>query len=178
MEKIININGVDYIRKSEYDKAKKDADIIRQAISSSLADLSNCLDNQSNTQKNMKVFSERSKQLQLRQIATHPYQLGRMEKDGTLYSIQNRKMVFTIKDVIKIDKRYDASTTKKDIKSMSKDFNISEDTIHRIIYNLDKNIFKEYTKKFLVDINMEIVRKPAPVQNNPEKRRESVLFSS
>lgn len=177
MDKVININGVEYIKKAEYDKAKKDADNIKKIVSSSIADLSNLIGAQKIVKSNQ-VFSKRNQDLQLRQIGAQVYHMGAMDKNGTLYTFQNRKMSITIKDVIKVDKLYNESTTKEDIRVMSKEIGITEDKIHRIIYNLDKGIFKEYIDEFLSEINTKIERKPAPVENNPEKRRESVLYSS
>ena len=179
MDKVININGVEYIQKSEYDKAKKDADTIRQIVSSSIADLSNYVNNQSVAQSINQVFSQRSKHLQIRIAGQKIYNINKMTKDGIFFSNPNqRKLIFTIKDVLKINKKYNKDTTKKDVKKMADDMELPIDTIHRIIYNIDKDTFTKYEKEFLSDINTKIERKPAPVENNPEKRRESVLFST
>ena len=175
MDKVININGVEYIQKSEYDKAKKDADTIRQIVSSSIADLSNYVNNQSVAQSINQVFSQRSKHLQIRIAGQKIYNISKMTKDGVFFSNPNqRKLIFTIK----VNKQYNEDTTKKDVKKMADDMELPIDTIHRIIYNIDKDTFAKYEKEFLSDINTKIERKPAPVENNPEKRRESVLFST
>lgn len=178
MDKILTINGVEYIQKSEYDKAQKDIDTIRQIVSSSVADLNNHVNGQLIAKSVNQTLSQRSKHLQIRISGQRIYHIKRMEQDGTLFSFPNRKMIFSIKDVLKINKRYNENTTKKDIKQISKDTKIPVDTIHRIIYNIDKGTFAEYEKEFLSDINTKIERKQAPVENNPEKRRESVLFST
>ena len=115
MEKILEINGVKYIQKSEYDKAKRDIDNIKQLVSSSIADLSNFVSNQSIAQsvekpikqevKEPQNHSMRSKELRIRVSGKREYKIIEMTHDGYFYAKPNRKMIFDIRDVIEINKR-------------------------------------------------------------------------
>jgi hypothetical protein len=186
MDTIITINGIEYIQKVEYDKAKKDVDNIRQLVASSIADLSDFLGNQSVAQSvsqlndgaNGDVRSKRNEQLKIRLAGQKEYKIVRMDENGNFFGKRNRKLNFTIKDVISIQKIYGSKTTKDDIRAMSKKFDLPVDTIHRIIYNIDKNIFTEYIKEYLSSVNdIEIKHKDAEFQNNHQKRKELLGFA-
>ena len=187
MDKILEINGIKYIQKSEYDKAKRDVDNIKQLVSSSIAGLNNFLSNQvvaqpikqtvkkpaKKTTKQPKGHSLRNPYLQLRVGGQKPYKIIKMDKQGYLFGKPNRKLIFDIRDVMQINKRYNSSTNKKDIEKMAKDYQLPVDTIHRIIYNIDNNIFKPYIAEYLSSVNdIKLKAKHIQTQNNPQKRKE------
>ena len=180
MKKVINIDGIAYIQKAEYDKAKKDVDTIKKMVASSIVDLSDFLNNQSTAQPKdeKEYYSKRNSSLKIRQLGQRLYKISYMDDKGRLFSVSGRKIKFTIKDVMAIQKIYNSKTTKADTVQMSKQFNLSVDIIHRIIYNIDYNIFDEYIKKYLSSVNdIKIKKKEIETQNNPEKRKESGIYS-
>ena len=192
MDKVIKINDIEYIRKSEYDKAKKDVDNIKQLVSSSIAGLNDFLGNQviaqSVTQiteqpitkkerqsyKQKKVTSKRSKNLVFRKGAQQLYKIEKMDKDGHFYTWKNKKCNFSIRDVIGIQKIYDSKIDNKKIEKIAKRYSLSVDIIQRIIYNIDANIFDEHIREYLSSANdIEVKPKTVEQQNNPQKRKEA-----
>ena len=189
MEKILTINGIEYIQKAEYDKAKQDVDNIKQLVSHSIAGLNDFLSNQSiaqsNTQTTTKptkktdIYSKRNPNLKIRVSGVRKYSIRRVDPKGYLHSNPNDRILqFTIKDVIEIQKLYKSATTKEDLKKWSKKFNIPLDGIYRIIYKIDENIFAPFMKEYLSQANdIQIKPKKIETQNNPEKRKELGLRS-
>ena len=197
MDKILTINGIEYIQKTEYDKAKKDVDNIKELVSSSIAGLNDFLGTQVIAQsvaqkpqqeikkevkeevaKPTEYYSMRSKHLKIRVSGRREYKIIRMTTDGYFYAKPNRKLVFDVRSVMQINKRYNSSTNKKDVVKMAKDCQLPVDIVYRIIYNLDKGIFKPYIKEYLSSVNdIKIKAKKIAVQNNPEKRKEAGIYS-
>lgn len=195
MDKILTINGVEYIQKAEYDKAKKDVDNIKQLVSSSIAGLNDFLGTQviaqSVAQKPKQIKKEikkastketgyalRNPKLKIRKSGQREYHIIRMDKSGNFWGKPNKKLIFDIHDVMAVNKRYSSQTSKDDIVKMARDCQLPVDTIHRIIYNLDKNIFKPYIKEWLSSVNdIKIKTKKITVQNNPQKRKEMGIYS-
>lgn len=195
MEKILEINGVEYIQKAEYDKAKSDVDNIKQLVSSSIAGLNDFLGaqlpnqsvNQSVNQEvktegtkvqHTNLHSQRSKKLKIRISGQREYKILRMSDDGYFYAFPNVELVFDIRDVMEINKRYNSSTAKEDVKKMAKDRNLPIDIIHRIIYNLDIGVLKPYIKQYLSSVNdIKVKAKEKAVENNPQKRKEAGIYS-
>ena len=197
MDKVLTINGIDYIQKSEYDKAKRDVDNIKQLVSSSIAGLNDFLGTQviaqsitqkpkqevvqepvQEIEKPSEYYSLRSKHLKIRVSGQREYKIIRMTNDGYFYAKPNRKLVFDVRSVMQINKRYNSSTTKKDVVKMAKDCQLPVDIVYRIIYNLDKGILKPYIKQYLSSVNdIKIKAKKIAVQNNPEKRKEAGIYS-
>lgn len=183
MDKILEINGIKYIQKSEYDKVKKDVDNIKQLVSSSIAGLNDFLGNQVIAQpivqkpkqeiKKPTGYSLRNPKLKIRKSGQREYHIIRMDKVGHFWGKPNKKLIFDVRNVIEINKRYNSSTTRKDVDKMARDCQLPVDTVHRIIYNLDKGILKPYIKEYLSSVNdIKIKAKHMQVQNNPQKRKE------
>lgn len=191
MDKILEINGVEYIQKAEYDKAKSDVDNIKQLVSSSIAGLNDFLGAQLPNQavnqeievettkvQHTNLYSQRSKNLKIRIAGQREYKILRMSDDGYFYAFPNVELVFDIRDVMDINKRYNSSTSKKDVKKMAKDRNLPIDIIHRIIYNLDIGVLKPYIKQYLSSVNdIKVKAKEKAVENNPQKRKEAGIYS-
>ena len=191
MDKILEINGVEYIQKAEYDKAKSDVDNIKQLVSSSIAGLNDFLGAQLPNQavnqeielettkvQHTNLYSQRSKNLKIRISGQREYKILRMSDDGYFYAFPNVELVFDIRDVMDINKRYNSSTSKKDVKKMAKDRNLPIDIIHRIIYNLDIGVLKPYIKQYLSSVNdIKVKAKEKAVENNPQKRKEAGIYS-
>lgn len=189
MDDILNINGVEYIRKAEYDKAKRDVDNIKQLVSSSIAGLSDFLSNQSIAQVSTPevteeveqgiehCYAKRSKKLRIRVAGQREYKIIEMTDDGYFYSKPYRKLVFDVRDVMKINRQYGSTTTRRDLNRIAKDCQLPIDIVYRIIYNIDQGIFKPYIKQYLSTVNdIKIKAKKVEVQNNPEKRREAGMY--
>lgn len=191
MDKILEINGVEYIQKAEYDKAKSDVDNIKQLVSSSIVGLNDFLGAQLPNQavnqeielettkvQHTNLYSQRSKNLKIRISGQREYKILRMSDDGYFYAFPNVELVFDIRDVMDINKRYNSSTSKKDVKKMAKDRNLPIDIIHRIIYNLDIGVLKPYIKQYLSSVNdIKVKAKEKAVENNPQKRKEAGIYS-
>ena len=187
LPKILDIGGIEYIQKTEYDKAKKDIDNIKQLVSSSIAGLNDFLvaQNPKQIKKEIKeapkregCYALRNPKLKIRKSGQREYHIIRMDKKGNFWGKPNKKLIFDIHDVMAINKRYSSQTSKDDIAKMARDCQLPVDTIYRIIYNLDKNILKPYIKEWLSAVNdIKIKTKKISVQNNPQKRKEMGIYS-
>ena len=191
LPKILDIGGIEYIQKTEYDKAQKDIDSIKQLVSSSIAGLNDFLGAQVIAQKPKQIKKEikeapkregcyalRNPKLKIRKSGQREYHIIRMDKTGNFWGKPNKKLIFDIHDVMAINKRYSSQTSKDDIAKMARDCQLPVDTIYRIIYNLDKNILKPYIKEWLSSVNdIKIKTKKISVQNNPQKRKEMGIYS-
>lgn len=191
LPKILDIGGIEYIQKTEYDKAKKDIDNIKQLVSSSIAGLNDFLGAQVIAQKPKQIKKEikeapkregcyalRNPKLKIRKSGQREYHIIRMDKIGNFWGKPNKKLIFNIHDVMAINKRYSSQTSKDDVAKMARDCQLPVDTTYRIIYNLDKKIFKPYIKEWLSAVNdIKIKTKKISVQNNPQKREEMGIYS-
>ena len=187
LPKILDIGGIEYIQKTEYDKAQKDIDNIKQLVSSSIAGLNDFLvaQNPKQIKKEIKeapkregCYALRNPKLKIRKSGQREYHIIRMDKKGNFWGKPNKKLIFDIHDVMAINKRYSSQTSKDDIAKMARDCQLPVDTIYRIIYNLDKNILKPYIKEWLSAVNdIKIKTKKISVQNNPQKRKEMGIYS-
>ena len=191
LPKILDIGGIEYIQKAEYDKAQKDIDSIKQLVSSSIAGLNDFLGAQVIAQKPKQIKKEikeapkregcyalRNPKLKIRKSGQREYHIIRMDKTGNFWGKPNKKLIFDIHDVMAINKRYNSQTSKDDIAKMARDCQLPVDTTYRIIYNLDKNILKPYIKEWLSAVNdIKIKIKKISVQNNPQKRKEMGIYS-
>lgn len=191
LPKILDIGGIEYIQKEEYDKAKKDIDNIKQLVSSSIAGLNDFLGTQVIAQNPKQIKKEikeapkregcyalRNPKLKIRKSGQREYHIIRMDKKGNFWGKPNKKLIFDIHDVMAINKRYSSQTSKDDIAKMARDCQLPVDTIYRIIYNLDKNILKPYIKEWLSAVNdIKIKTKKISVQNNSQKRKEMGIYS-
>lgn len=187
LPKILDIGGIEYIQKTEYDKAQKDIDNIKQLVSSSIAGLNDFLvaQNPKQIKKEIKeapkregCYALRNPKLKIRKSGQREYHIIRMDKKGNFWGKPNKKLIFDIHDVMAINKRYSSQTSKDDIAKMARDCQLPVDTIYRIIYNLDKNIFKPYIKEWLSAVNdIKIKTKKIAVQNNPQMRKEMGICS-
>ena len=187
LPKILDIGGIEYIQKTEYDKAKKDINNIKQLVSSSIAGLNDFLVAQNPKQikkeikeapKRKSCYALRNPKLKIRKSGQREYHIIRMDKKGNFWGKPNKKLIFDIHDVMAINKRYSSQTSKDDIAKMARDCQLPVDTIYRIIYNLDKNILKPYIKEWLSAVNdIKIKTKKISVQNNPQKRKEMGIYS-
>ena len=187
LPKILDIGGIEYIQKTEYDKAQKDIDNIKQLVSSSIAGLNDFLvaQNPKQIKKEIKeapkrkgCYALRNPKLKIRKSGQREYHIIRMDKTGNFWGKPNKKLIFDIHDVMAINKRYSSQTSKDDVAKMARDCQLPVDTIYRIIYNLDKNILKPYIKEWLSAVNdIKIKTKKISVQNNPQKRKEMGIYS-
>ena len=191
LPKILDIGGIEYIQKTEYDKAKKDIDNIKQLVSSSIAGLNDFLGTQVIAQNPKQIKKEikeapkregcyalRNPKLKIRKSGQREYHIIRMDKTGNFWGKPNKKLIFNIHDVMAINKRYSSQTSKDDVAKMARDCQLPVDTTYRIIYNLDKNILKPYIKEWLSTVNdIKIKTKKTLVQNNPQKRKEMGIYS-
>ena len=191
LPKILDIGGIEYIQKEEYDKAKKDIDNIKQLVSSSIAGLNDFLGAQVIVQNPKQIKKEikeapkredcyalRNPKLKIRKSGQREYHIIIMDKIGNFWGKPNKKLIFNIHDVMAINKRYSSQTSKDDVAKMARDCQLPVDTTYRIIYNLDKKIFKPYIKEWLSAVNdIKIKTKKISVQNNPQKREEMGIYS-
>ena len=203
MDKILEINGIKYIQKAEYDKAQKDLKNVKKIVSASIANLTGFLNDESvdakpkvakatvakttvskktvakkPTTKRSKVYSLRSKHLSLYPSEIAIYSDLKMNKDGEFHGYHNRPLKFNIRHVISINKEYCSSTTTKDVAKWAREFGFTMNTIHRIIYNLDHGTFVDFIKEYLSSANdISIKHKQVETQNNPQKRKEAGIYS-
>lgn len=187
MEDILEINGVTYIKKSQVEEMEQNLAHIKKIVNSALADVSALVNNQPITEPVKKAATKKTESapklkrkiaLRLRQAAQRPYKIKQMDDSGNFYSKHNRKFVFTIKDVLLVRKEFGVTTTDKDVKVLSKKLSLSIDNIHRIIYNLEIGTFDNYIKEWLTSVNeVKVTGRHAPIENNPQKRKESGVYT-
>lgn len=199
MDKILEINGIQYIQKAEYDKAQKDLQNVKTIVSTSIANLTGFLNNTPVTQAaddtvtketkevtnkpgrkpSRRHYSLRNEDLIIYSGETRLYSGLYMDEDGFLYGGGNgRRLKFTIRQVITINKEYSSATTHKDISRWAKNFKLSVNVLYRIIYNIDKGVFVDLIKEYLSSANnIQIKQKPVEEQNNPQKRKEAGIYS-
>ena len=121
LPKILDIGGIEYIQKTEYDKAKKDIDNIKQLVSSSIAGLNDFLGTQviaqsvaqkpkqikkeiKETTKREGCYALRNPKLKIRKSGQREYHIIRMDKTGNFWGKPNKKLILNIHDVMAINK--------------------------------------------------------------------------
>ena len=190
MEDTLVINGVTYIRQSQVAEMEQNLENIRQMVNSALNNVSALANSQLVAQSNNQVTKTVTKKkveapkikrditLKIRKTTMVPYEISRMDDSGNFYSIHNRKYVFIMRDVLLIRKEFGVNTTSDDIKKLSKKISLSENNIHRIIYNLEIGTFDKYIKEWLESVNevKKVTEYHTPVENNPQKRKESGIY--
>lgn len=189
MEDTLVINGVTYIRQSQVAEMEQNLENIRQIVNSALNDVSALVNGQSVVQSNNQVTKTVTKKkveapkikrdiaLKIREAMMVPYEISRMDNSGNFYSIHNRKYVFNMRDVLLIRKEFGINTTSRDIKKLSEKMSLGDNNIHRIIYNLEIGTFDKYIKEWLESVNeVKVTGHHAPVENNPQKRKESGMY--
>ena len=184
MEDTLVINGVTYIRQSQVAEMEQNLENIRQIVNLALNDVSALVNGQNNqvtktvtNKKNEVPKIKRDIALKIRESTMVPYEISRMDNSGNFYSIHNRKYVFTMKDVLLVRKEFGINTTNHDIKKLSEKMSLDINNIHRIIYNLEIGTFDKYIKEWLESVNeVKITGNHAPVENNPQKRKESGVY--
>ena len=132
LPKILDIGGIEYIQKTEYDKAKKDINNIKQLVSSSIAGLNDFLGTQVIAQNPKQIKKEikeapkredcyalRNPKLKIRKSGQREYHIIRMDKKGNFWGKPNKKLIFDIHDVMAINKRYSSQTSKDDVAKLS-----------------------------------------------------------
>lgn len=180
MDDILIINGVKYVKESQIAEMQQNLQNIKKIVNSALADVNSLAGNQLSNHKIEKSVPQvkRDIALVLRKAGKKPYKIKRIDDEGNFYSIHNRKLIFTIKDVLEVRKEFSINTTNQDIEQFSKKISLTIDNIHRIIYNLEIGTFDKYINQWLKSVNdINIKHQSRPIENNPQKRREAGIYS-
>ena len=179
MEDKLEINGIEYIKKSKMEEMERDLENIKKMANSMISQLNVLVGNQPAAQpteqqtKRKYNLKSADEPLKLRKAAEQEYKIKTLDKDGNFYSIHNRKFIFKIQDVLAIRKEYSNKTTNGDVVKLAKSLDMDVTSVQRIIYNLDIHVFDNFIKQWLKSANdIEIVQKTTEVQNNPQKRKE------
>ena len=193
MEEILEINGVTYIKKEriaeiekERDKALKDLELIKKVLGQSFKDLSSIITEDTieeqpkivrpTLDKVRPVIRKRKDACVPVNSAQKLFRIRHMDDKGRFFAQNNKPFSFTIKQVLIIQKTLYDGITNGEVDDLARELDINYQILHRIIYNYNKNIFDKFIIKWN-NMNQPVVSaKNKPVENNPEKRKESVLY--
>lgn len=194
MEEILEINGVTYIKKDaiadikkERDEAVKSLNMIREIVGVSFKDLKTMINEdiikeQSKvirptidgvkrvTRKRTDIFEpvESSKKL---------FKIRYMDNEGVFHTKHNRALKVTIKHVFEVQKALHNNVTNGEIDDLAKKLGINYQIIHRLIYNYQEHVFDKFIAQWNKQTQPTVGAKNKPIQNNPEKRKESGLYA-
>lgn len=195
MDDVLNINGIEYIKKDRYNALRNDIDRLLNStkrefesiLGSDKVDDDNMskalVNNRTNKQKKPRKRRKYRKGTDLFRpddYAKKEYVVSGMTNDGLLdiWGISSDKR-FSIKDVIYIQKKViEQKISINGAKQVANDIGISYNMLMKICYNIECGVFDEYIAKYKssLDINKPLKKKKIMVQNNPEKRKESNIY--
>lgn len=154
MEEILNINGVEYIRKDSISTSEEKFKELKKIVEQSLTSMEEVNKVLSEYVDNVDI-EEEVKRTEVRHSTdkSEIYQTSRrlysniiMEEDGTLV-INHRSRTMNVKDIIAISEDMKTITSMIDLtKKWKKKFNPNH--FHRIVYNIQNEIFDLFIKQF------------------------------
>lgn len=124
---IMNINGVEYVKREELDK-------LREQVKTSLHDINVLVE---------KPVMKKDGYLP-NKISRVPLNIKKVDKNGFFILSNNRKSKASLKSVTFIKKNRDNIKKYKDVCKIAKKLNMTPLYVDKIIYNLDQGIFDLY----------------------------------
>lgn len=184
MEKILKINDIEYIQR----KAVKDIEKERDEALEKLKQISRILGAdtvvEETIEETVKKTTTRKKPsygkdndlYQIPKSAQMLWQIRFMNEFGQFFNKDNRKLKIKMKHVLEMQKTLSKNTTNGDIKALGKRIGLDYQMIHRLAYNYKEGIFDKFIKEWNQRTQPTVARKNLPIQNNPEKRKESGMY--
>ena len=192
MEDIININGVEYIRKDCI--AKK----VGRILTSTQRELDSLIDsykinNEIETAakpsrlkdsgitvkpKQRRRYRKGSDRFEPNDFAKKEYKILGVNDDGSFRILgSTSKNSFNIKQVIKIRNKLNEDPTMDESKRFAEYVGVSYSQFMKISYNIKIGTFDKHIKEYInnLEANQPLKKRKVEIQNNPEKRREMGL---
>ena len=192
---IINLNGVEYVKRSrivdiekERDVAQKDLEAIRQIVGSSLKDVSNVLSKTDDIKQKVELEEPKPRKINRRpnrkpndlfeplESSCRPFQIRYMNKEGKFFTANNKPLLVTIKHVLELQKFLHMKVTNYEVDELAKKFDLNYQIVHRLVWNYQQHIFDKYIAQWNKMTQPVVGMKNKPIQNNPEKRREMGIY--
>ncbi len=192
---IINLNGVEYIKKETIKKMEKELATMR-ATMTQINQLTNGLPANVST---VKKEDEPKVETQNKEVKKTQYPRKRvnisddnifkvppslqskwdiacMDDFGRFYTVNNRKLKITIKEVFIAQKELTRKTTVKEARVLRKKLNLNEYTFGKLVYNIQQGYFTQFIQQWNRNTQPRIGQKEIVYENNPEKRKEAGIY--
>ena len=194
MEEILEINGITYIKKEriadiekERDKAVADLNKMKEILGKSFKDLAVFITEEQikeepkiikpTTTKVQRGTRKRADAFEPVKTAQKFFKIHHMDEHGDFYAINNKPFSFTIKHVFEVQKALHNKVTNGEIDDLAKKLGINYQIIHRVVFNYQNHIFDKFINQWNKQTQPIVGAKNKPIQNNPEKRKESGLYA-
>lgn len=193
---IINLNGVEYVKKDkiasiiqERDNAVQELNTIKEIVNKSFKDLASFMSIEDNTitekvvtnnnvvRKGQKALRKPEDAFEPVQTAKRLFQIRHMDNDGIFYSVNNRPLKVNIKHVFEVQKALHSNVTNGEIDRLAKKLDINYQVLHRVVYNYQEHVFDKFINQWNKQTQPTVGAKNKPIENNPEKRKESGLYA-
>lgn len=189
---IINLNGVEYIRKDriadiekERDNAVRDLNMMKEIIGKSFEDLAVFINSKREvTEEEPKEKVNKVKAVRKPKDAFTPVQTAQklfkirhMDSNGVFFTANNRPLKVTIKHVFEVQKALHNNVTNGEIDELAKKLGINYQILHRVVYNYQEHVFDKFINQWNKQTQPTVGAKNKPIENNPEKRKESGLYA-
>ena len=197
MEEMLNINGVEYVKKDNYakiikerDEAVRDLKVIKDILGKSFQDLASIITTDAPKPENEKTTVTKTIQKEpiIRSRPNDPFKptastrklitIRHMDENGYFYSINNRKFSkINIKTILKIQQALHRNIKCSEVTALSKKLNLTYTYLSKIIYNYQEHVFDKYIAQWNKQTQPVVKKyKNKPIENNPQKRKESQLY--
>lgn len=180
MEEIININGIEYIKRervkdieTELKNLKEIMEQINKLSNNKPIDLTT---RHETPQKRVRLNGNDNDVFQVPPTSKEDWEIRLMDDDGNFFSKNNRKLKITIKEVFIVQKELGRSTTVKQARELRKRLELNEYTFNRLVYNLQQGNFAKFIKQWNQKTQPVVGKKQVSFENNPEKRKESGMY--
>lgn len=190
---IINLNGVEYIRREkiadiekERDDAVKDLNAMKEILGKSFKDLASFIDlktqnkeelNQNNQNRSQKIIRKPEDAFEPVQTAKRLFKIRYMNSDGVFFTENNRPLKVTIKHVFEVQKALHNNVTNGEIDELAKKLGINYQILHRVVFNYQEHAFDKFINQWNKQTQPTVGARNKPIENNPEKRKESGLYA-
>ena len=182
MEEIINLNGVEYIKRStikEMEDELKQMKSVMEEINQ--LSLFKKIPTDTTTRHNTKRTRINDKDSAIYKVppsGQELWEIRMMNENGEFFSKgKNRKLKVTIKEVFITQKELSRSTTVKEARALRKKLNLNEYVFNRLVYNIQQGAFTKFIKQWNKMTQPVVGEKQIPFENNPQKRKESGVYA-
>jgi hypothetical protein len=170
MEEIININGVEYIKRESINEMENELANLRSIIGK-INQLTNT-ENAPAAPKKVKINVNDDDIFKVPLTAQELWEITSMNRDGEFLTKNNRKLKITIKEVFIAQKELSRNTTVGEAKELRKKLDINRYTFNRLVFNIQNGVFSKFIQQWNRQTQPVVSRKKVPFENNVEKRKE------
>lgn len=173
------IDGVNFISQNEIDKIvmKKVKNILYEECGLREDFVEDILKKHFTNKKNSETEKHYGKghprpqnaQFEFNSTASNEYKIKNVDKFGNIFHSKG-KYQWDINSVLYIQNHMFDGMTYADVNNICKVLNLNLWVVGRIMYNIKQGIFKPIISTYE---NLIYQKEPVPIQNNPQKRKES-----